>query len=603
MRYWIGQWQKLGLIISLLAFLDVPGLAHASGESKSKPRYLSLTYEEILSDTLSISLEQYYLDRMYAAPDSEFQTEFEAEFLLILSKRQKEEYLALPTLQDKKDFIARYWRAYNPNPLLEQNDRLLDHIRRVAYARKNFSSYHPPYIDDRGKYYIKYGKPSVRYVDPGGIRRIALFSPGLYEQIERYYTLGTAPPQLYSVPANETWGYENVARNFVVHFIWKGQEYKEIKSLAEIVRSGKRSNIAWQWSDLLKRRASVSPILGEAAAQVESFEVELLHMAFSGGDGFTGERVSTGTAHEKMITRLQNSEEELLKYRKLVPPASYDPIRAVNRLKFTESISQFRGDDGKTRVAIRLLAPLRKNLVPVDDTRLDTLRLEFAAMLRNRFFSVLDSTFEWQRFPIYVAKDFGLPYAVGQLVLEARPQRGELTLHLRDYATGQLGFKKQIIRLRDFNSPFLNMSDIQFYAPLPSDSLKDVLPVVVINQIELVPYPSVRIRRSQPLYCYFEIYNLQSSGITGSYEIAYTVSSEKKSQTIFQKISRLISGSKDVSISLKHAQPIYQDTARELIALDLSQLSRGQYTLEITVSDPANADLSVSQSRQIIIDH
>lgn len=593
--------QKLGLFFTFLLFFFIADSAVAG--KKSKPRYLSLTYEEILSDTLSVPLEQIYLDRMYAASDSVFQTEFEAEFLLILSKKQKEEYLSLPTLLDKKDFIARYWRAYNPNPLLEQNDRLLDHIRRVAYARKNFPSYHPPYIDDRGKYYIKYGEPSVRYVDPGGIRRIALFSPGLYEQIERYYTMGTAPLQLYSVPANETWGYENVSRNFVVHFVWKGQEFKEIKSLAEIIRSGKRSNIAWQWSDLLKRRASVSPILGEAAAQVESFEVELLHMAFSGGDGFTGERVSTGTAHEKMINRLESSEEELLKFRQYVPPASYDPIRAVNRLKFTGTVTQFRGTDGKTRLKVHMLAPIHKNLLPAGDTRLDTLRLEFGAMLRDRLFSVLDSSLSWQRFPIYAAKDLGLPFAVGQLVLEAPPQKTELTLHLRDYATGQLGFQKKIIRLRDFNSPFLEMSDIELYAPLPSEQVRDILPVVTINQIDLIPYPSESVSREVPLYCYFEIYNLQTSGISGNYEIAYKISSERKSQTIFQKISRMFSTDKDVSISLKHAQPIYQNMSQELIALDLSQLEPGNYTLEITVSDAGDPKISVSETREIVIEN
>ncbi|RMD96780.1 MAG: GWxTD domain-containing protein, partial [Calditrichaeota bacterium] len=329
--------QKLMLKILTLIFMALSTLVFplyagpVPGNNRSV--YLSLPIEELWQD--SLSLAQRYLDFLKVADDSAFKVDFEAEFLLILNKKEKDYYLTLPSLADKKQFIAQYWRAYNPNPLLPQNDRLLDHVRRCAFARKHFPAPAPPYIDDRGIYYIKYGKPTIRYVDPGGFRRISLFSPGIYEQIEQFYTMGTAPPQNYSVPANESWGYENVSPNFVVHFVWKGQTYKRVKSLSEILRSRKRSNMAWQWSDLIKKRASISPALSEAAANIESFEVELMHVAFSGNDGFRGEKFSTGSAHDKMIRRLEDSDREIQKSMIHVPPASYDPIFAVNQLRLT----------------------------------------------------------------------------------------------------------------------------------------------------------------------------------------------------------------------------------------------------------------------------
>ncbi len=589
------------LTVVLISLLADPLIGLASEKRLfRRPVYLSLTLEEIFSDT--VSLEDHYLSQLKAASDSVFKTEFEAEFLLILNARQKQYYQSLSTLQEKKDFIVQYWRAYNPNPLLPQNDRLLDHIRRSAYARSNFPSPDPPYIDDRGKYYIKYGKPTARYVDPGGIRRVALFSPGIFEQIEDYYTMGTAPLQMYSVPANESWGYENVSRNFVVHFVWKGQSFEEIESLSEIIRSRRRANLAWQWSDLIKRRASVSPILAEAAANIESFEVELMHMAYSGGTGFRGETVSTGTAHDKIIQRLKKSDEEILNFKKLAPATSYDPIHAVNKLMFSRVISQFRDRDNRTRVSVQFLAPLEKNLIRhINEEEQDTLVLEFGGMLRNHVFMPLDTARSSVTIPLRSLTAVPMNYLTGMIQLTAPARKTELTLQVRDLNNNTLGFKKEVLRLRKFSQSKLEMSDIQFYLMPEKEVERRLFPTVSINGLDLIPYPSIAIDRSRPLYCYFEIYNLQSSGIEHSYEITYKVASDKASRTIFQKISRMFKSPKDVSISLKHAQPVDEDTARELIALDLGQLSPGNYTLEITVSDATRPEHTVSQSRMLLI--
>lgn len=97
----------------------------------------------------SIQTEQQYWALLKAADELIFQREFETEFLLLLTEKEKAEFTRLSTLAARKAFIEHYWRTYNPNPLLPENDRLLVHLRRRTYAREHFAMKIPPYMASR----------------------------------------------------------------------------------------------------------------------------------------------------------------------------------------------------------------------------------------------------------------------------------------------------------------------------------------------------------------------------------------------------------------------------------------------------------------------
>jgi len=91
-----------------------------------------------------------------------FRKTFEYPFVALLNEDLKKEYHQLQDLEQKKSYITYYWKKNNPNPLLEENEYLLNFIKRYYYVKKNFSTPKPPYFDDRGAYYLKYGKPTTR---------------------------------------------------------------------------------------------------------------------------------------------------------------------------------------------------------------------------------------------------------------------------------------------------------------------------------------------------------------------------------------------------------------------------------------------------------
>ncbi len=570
----------------------------AQAQTKNFTERIRSLYNLDSFEKQGVDFEKTYMQLLYEASDSQFEAEFEPEFKLLLSVRQKDYYESLTSSLERKDFITQFWQAHDPNPLLAQNDRLLSHLLRVAYVRKNFSTPKHPFFDDRGLYYIKYGEPSVRYTDPGGIRRIAFFTPDNYDRItSAYYTYKNGPQRMYSVPSNESWAYENISSNFVVHFVSKGAVFREVASLSEIIPVRRRANMAWQWSDLIKKRASISPALSETAADINLFETEAL---IGGNELATGNRLSNGSAHRKIIESLEVRDKELVRSRRDVPATSYQPLFAKSRIRFSATTAQFRGAGNNTRVEVNYYVPVQANF-PMDFESQYTLSLEYGGMLRNRVFTPLANTRATRRSPISSVKQESTPFLAETIVLESAAQTAELTLQVKDDSLGFVGFSKSNLEIRSFESKDLAVSDIQYYSEPENEIEQNFLPQIEKQGLQLIPYPELKISKARPFFCYFEVYNLKAAGIEDAFQISYRISTATKDGGFLQKMSKLLSRSKQSSISLSLEQQVDQDYSEEVILIDLSNLENGWHVLEITVSDPKNSSIKATTKRGLTI--
>ncbi len=67
--------------------------------------------------------------------------------------------------------IALLWRKRDPNPATKVNERLIEHLARVAFADLHFTVARldrPGSKTDRGEVYIRYGRPLAWFYDPFG---------------------------------------------------------------------------------------------------------------------------------------------------------------------------------------------------------------------------------------------------------------------------------------------------------------------------------------------------------------------------------------------------------------------------------------------------
>ncbi|MFQ5640669.1 MAG: GWxTD domain-containing protein, partial [bacterium] len=287
------------LIFAVYFFIHQNGISVVEAQGEEHTAGASSFAFNAGVDTLMTERE--YYSRLQAADEETFKQDFENYFLFLLNAEQKKAYEGLHSLGEKKAVIQYYWTDYNPNPLFPENDWLLEFNRRVLYAKKHYRRKSPPYVDDRGKYYIKYGEPFGRFVDAGGL--VSLVN---YDDDFRIRSRHATPPDLssnddpvkkyggggqkkkstsirnkddrFSIPywtlPNETWSYENIQPNFVVYFVRDGASYRQVRSIYDAVtdRHAVRNAIGatdsnleyFIWRDMIGKRDHISPALARA---------------------------------------------------------------------------------------------------------------------------------------------------------------------------------------------------------------------------------------------------------------------------------------------------------------------------------------------------
>jgi GWxTD domain-containing protein len=87
---------------------------------------------------------------------------------LILTKSERDAWAKLATDDEREKFIEDFWRSRVLDPDTEENEFKEQFFERVAYANEHFSSGKPGRMTDRGRIYIKFGKPDEIESHPAG---------------------------------------------------------------------------------------------------------------------------------------------------------------------------------------------------------------------------------------------------------------------------------------------------------------------------------------------------------------------------------------------------------------------------------------------------
>ena len=87
---------------------------------------------------------------------------------IILTQSEREAWPKLKTDDEREQFIKIVWDSRDPDPDTEENEFKDQFYERVAYANEHFSSGKAGRFTDRGRIYIKFGKPDEVESHPAG---------------------------------------------------------------------------------------------------------------------------------------------------------------------------------------------------------------------------------------------------------------------------------------------------------------------------------------------------------------------------------------------------------------------------------------------------
>ncbi|MFZ5518675.1 MAG: GWxTD domain-containing protein [Candidatus Zhuqueibacterota bacterium] len=467
------------------------------------------------------------------------------ELRILLSPSEKKEFEAV-ALEESRALFKKFWRRRDPDPSTPENERLMEHFRRVNFAHENFHFTAPPYYDDRGRIYIKYGPPDDRYHS-----------------------------QLGSLPAkdNESWTYESVEKGLVFDFVSEGGYFRQVDDLTEAAIAGysyeSRLVLA---GNLYANRSHLSQAYANLSV---SFSWDRLN-------NFHGDR---GEALEKYPGELYRYEFK------------------SEQFPFLTKWAQFRGDSGKTRFEVFTSFPgvgmnfekEGERYVNYTDFFIDVQDSNYNSIISNhdRFSIKLDALDKMETRQFLFQQNY-----------QILPGQYDFSFVINNKNLTRKGVKKEQISVRDFTASHLMLSDIQLSSDIQAGTSASNK-MFVKNDLSVTPYTFSRVIKSKPIHVYFEIYNLTlDSGGNSNFEVSYTVKTIEPRRSFWQKtlgsIPRIFSGQEKSVVTSASYRSGNSTEAIEYIAFDLTNLENGVTELLIKITDNL-ANQSVQEQRQFTL--
>ncbi|MFC1732046.1 GWxTD domain-containing protein [candidate division KSB1 bacterium] len=506
--------------------------------------YLGMTCYRLNKDPMLTT--QLYLDGLDITDDPDLLELIENDMRGVFTEDEKKALDLLP-IEEKGAFIADFWRGLDSNVMTPENERIIEHFRRVAYAKEHFDERNYRGFDDRGEIFIKYGEPDERYRDIG---QDPLF-----------------------VRENESWLYHSISEYLAYDFVSYEGIYRHEPDLTRAV----------------KRSASDSYL-----SRVGSLYVDRIHM---GGIYAIAATNSMGDFRQTLAFVYGPERDRAIASS---PPQKHVLEFEETPLEFHYSYAQFRGADGDTEVELYTGIPheqlefsegingyaadVAAKLVVIDSTS-------------NRV--IEDSKDLRIRIPQVVPDIFTLD--LQSLIIKP----GEYTLGIQAHQeqANRLGIYQPEINIRDFSGDDLMISDIRICSEPELEVSTDI---VSRSQLTLKPYPFNFVKKSQPLALYYEIYNLQANASgTSTYELTYTIAPAESDAPPLEKVlvnlGRFLIRRKSGSIAVTEERTVGRSSVFEMVVIDINELPEQSMLITVGVKDNLSGTVSESKLEVKII--
>ncbi len=486
-----------------------------------------------------------YYQAMQTLTDKETLDYLFEEQKMLLTDQEKKEFEAAP-YDKKRNIFFRFWKSRDPDPSTVENERLTEHVRRTDYARKHFHFTAPPYYDDRGKIFIKYGAP------------------------DSYFNSPTA-----NIPAkdNESWSYESIAQGLVFDFVADGGYYHLATDLTEAAMPGysfdQRLYLA---SSLYQDRSHLSDAYSRLASSFSLDQLNDFHIAQS---------------------------DAIKKY----PGDVYSPKEAEKvSFPFLTNWAQFRGEDDKARVEFYTSFPgaalTAKQITPGKEKFID-----FFIEADDSNFATVFTDKKRLSFTIQEPVNLNLHHFIFQNNYQLVPGNYSLAFVLEDVESKIKGIKRRNIEVQDFSGDSLLMSNLQLADNIVSQSAFSNLNFTK-NGLEVCPYTFKRVLRRRPIFLYFEIYNLRLNerGLS-NFEIAYQVETTNPKLNLWQKTwGRLFGDGKKNMITTSMKRVGETTDTIEYFALDFQNMNNGDTQITVKITDEKTQQSAQSAIHIMLID-
>ena len=582
LRTLIGAWgdDTPGRIRTMLTQFEVLALG-------SDQRYdrLQEALESYISQ-LDANEQAVYRDLSHVAPPDELKT-WEAA-----------------SVSEREALWRTFWNERDANAATIENERLVEHYRRVMYARIHFSEKQYPY-DRRGEIYVRYGEPEDRR------RFMVRANEDQYASV-----LPSGNPAVDAIrEQNYQFGYQLQVNRGEVSRILDSDKAKRrgfgtdtMTDDVGVVDESKAKPMEQISHELAvkQRREMGSSYMAESWVYVPH-KLELFFVDQMGGGRYDYPLETLAVDESSDITVQPNAigsqdmEHPRRRAAALIAgsPEDYRHDFGGEPLVYAFDAVSFRGDDGTTEVDLSYSVPVWQ-FGDVTDERGDRTWLDNQVTLRD---SVHTPAFSRKfRFgpiarPERQPANQELQGAAYTLAVNLAAPAGPFTaaVEMKDEATQRIGVYKKPVSFSDYRGSGLLISDLKLSTEITPASGSGPF---VRKGLNVVPNPGRLYARGQLVHVYYEVYNLDldEDGRT-SYETLYEITPRGMPALRNRRARRPVDMQTVMSFFEGEGNSAEEG---EYTALDTTDLEAGEYVLTVTLTD-RHGDAAVSKSVNFMV--
>jgi GWxTD domain-containing protein len=475
---------------------------------------------------------------------------------LIITDPERDAWNKLQTDEEREQFIQIFWKSRDNDPDTVENEYKDEYYERLAYVDVHFSSGKPGRFTDRGRIYVKFGKPDNVESHPAG---------GRYER-PSYEGGGSTSTYPF-----EKWYYRHlpsVASGVELEFVdpTGSGEYRLARNPNE--------------KDALIHVPGAGPTICE--------ELGLCSRAdrIAGLSSFGLANYTRAQDSPFEVMRLLNDVERVQPVKPRFPGTTTDtPKLDDNPLNFETQVNYFRQSDGSVLAAFTVQTD-NKDLAFEDSGGLLVARLNIYGRITTiaeqrvgRFEDSVSTTATAEELSSVRTRKA----AYGKVVI-LQPGTYRIDLMVRDVKSGATGIQQIGFKVPHFPADRLSVSSIVLASKLENLADKPAGGQFTIGTTKVIPNLSRVFQRGQPVGIYFQIYNaaIDQTTLKPAADVEYVLMKDGKELSKYQEDWRNIN---DAGQRL---------TLTRLI--DSQRLAPGSYQLQIRVNDQITGEKLTSQT-------
>ena len=512
-----------------------------------------------------------------------------------------------------RELSNRFWAGKDPAPVTAANERRNEHYRRVAFSREQYGEHSHPW-DVRGEVYVRYGEPDhVSKSDDIQFEtapRVVAVKERLINQAGDAILALTRSrnDQMLEYIVTEAFNYHDLKRETQI-----GPMSSRQREIAETGNS--RTFTAFDDNPMEKMRKSGSKRDKFGALQVPSasvlgwpvypvpgkvweywiytnvgpgIEITFVQPYHPGPYTYADMPHGIGEGGGSVSRSWREMNPAVVVERAIAKsPEIYTQDFATAPLHFFYDTARFKRNDRSVNLEVYYGVPTRDITYVTGKDGQHIAYLTRGVALYNaddqRIYRSAEEMELYGSGSPDTSRNAFIPFLDR---ISAAPGNYRMAIQILDTSSGKSQVYNQRVRLTAFGGAYLRLSDIQLSATIRSASDGRF----VKGDIDVTPNPSQSYLAAQPVYIYYEIYNLKKDdfGVV-RYRVSYQVESIDRrpiAVRILGGLGKLLGGREErESITVDYEHTGHRSDDQGYLELDMSNCDPGRYMLRVNVTD------------------